>query len=100
MKRIVTMFALALVLAVALLLAVIADGKCALVFRLDGRDDDDRADRGKWGCAAGDAGGGRAGEEGGERAMIGGLEGLILFVPLIYLLFYIIAWRYTWKRFP
>ncbi len=32
--------------------------------------------------------------------MIGGLEGLILFVPLIYLLFYIIAWRYTWKRFP
>ncbi len=32
--------------------------------------------------------------------MIGGLEGLILFIPLIYLLLYIIAWLYTRKRFP
>lgn len=32
--------------------------------------------------------------------MIGGLEGLILFIPLVYLLLYIIAWLYTRKRFP
>jgi hypothetical protein len=32
--------------------------------------------------------------------MIGGLEGIIIFIPLIYLLLYIIAWLYTRKRFP
>jgi hypothetical protein len=32
--------------------------------------------------------------------MIGGLEGLFLFIPLIYLLLYIIAWLYTRNRFP
>jgi len=32
--------------------------------------------------------------------VIGGLEGLILFIPLVYLLLYIIAWLYTRKRFP
>lgn len=32
--------------------------------------------------------------------MLGGLEGLILFVPLIYLGFYIIAWLYVRRRFP
>jgi hypothetical protein len=28
------------------------------------------------------------------------LEGFILVVPLIYLLFYIIAWLYTRKKYP
>ena len=32
--------------------------------------------------------------------MIGGLEGNIVFIPLVYLALYIIAWRYTRKRFP
>ncbi len=32
--------------------------------------------------------------------MIGGLEGIIVFIPLIYLLLYIIAWLYTRKKFP
>lgn len=32
--------------------------------------------------------------------MIGGLEGIIVFIPLIYLALYIIAWLYTRKRFP
>jgi hypothetical protein len=32
--------------------------------------------------------------------MIGGLEGLIFFVPLVYLLLYILAWLYTRKKFP
>ncbi len=32
--------------------------------------------------------------------MIGGLEGIIIFIPFVYLGFYIIAWRYTKKRFP
>ena len=32
--------------------------------------------------------------------MLGGLEGFILFIPLIYLCFYIIAWLYARRRFP
>lgn len=32
--------------------------------------------------------------------MIGGLEGLIVFIPFVYLGFYILAWRYTKKRYP
>jgi hypothetical protein len=32
--------------------------------------------------------------------MMGGLEGLIMFIPLLYLLLYIIAWRFVRKRFP
>lgn len=32
--------------------------------------------------------------------MLGGLEGLILFVPILYLGFYIVAYLYTRKRFP
>lgn len=32
--------------------------------------------------------------------MLGGLEGFILFIPLIYLGFYIIAWLYARRRFP
>ncbi len=32
--------------------------------------------------------------------MIGGLEGLIVFIPLVYLLLYVVAWLYTRKRFP
>lgn len=32
--------------------------------------------------------------------MLGGLEGLIIFIPFAYLGLYIIAWRYTKKRFP
>lgn len=31
--------------------------------------------------------------------MLGGLEGIILFVPLVYLGFYIIAYFFTRKRF-
>jgi hypothetical protein len=32
--------------------------------------------------------------------MLGGLEGLIIFIPLVYLALYVLAWRYTKKRFP
>lgn len=32
--------------------------------------------------------------------MLGGLEGLILFIPFVYLGFYIIAWLYTRRHFP
>ena len=32
--------------------------------------------------------------------MLGGLEGLILFVPILYLGFYVVAYLYTRKRFP
>lgn len=32
--------------------------------------------------------------------MLGGLEGIILFVPFVYLGMFIIAWLYTRKRFP
>ena len=32
--------------------------------------------------------------------MLGGLEGFILFIPLIYLCFYVLAYLYTRKRFP
>lgn len=32
--------------------------------------------------------------------MLGGLEGLIVFIPFVYLGFYIVAWRYTRRRFP
>jgi hypothetical protein len=32
--------------------------------------------------------------------MLGGLEGFIIFIPFAYLGLYVIAWRYTKKRFP
>jgi hypothetical protein len=32
--------------------------------------------------------------------MLGDLEGLIIFIPLLYLGFYFAAYRYTRKRFP
>lgn len=32
--------------------------------------------------------------------MLGGLEGIILFVPFVYLGMFILAWLYTRKRFP
>jgi hypothetical protein len=32
--------------------------------------------------------------------MFGGLEGIILFIPLVYLAFYVLAYLYTRKRFP
>jgi hypothetical protein len=32
--------------------------------------------------------------------MLGGLEGLIIFIPIVYLGLYLAAWRYTKKRFP
>ncbi len=32
--------------------------------------------------------------------MFGGLEGIILIVPLVYLGFYVVAYLYTKKRFP
>lgn len=32
--------------------------------------------------------------------MIGGLEGIIVFIPLVYLVLYILAWLYTRKKFP
>lgn len=32
--------------------------------------------------------------------MLGGLEGFIIFIPLIYLVFYILAYLYTRRRFP
>lgn len=32
--------------------------------------------------------------------MIGGLEGIIVFIPLVYLGLYILAWWYTKKHFP
>ena len=32
--------------------------------------------------------------------MLGGLEGIIVFVPFIYLLLFVLAWLYTRKRFP
>lgn len=32
--------------------------------------------------------------------MLGGLEGIIIFIPLLYLVFYLVAWLYTRKKFP
>lgn len=32
--------------------------------------------------------------------MLGGLEGFIIFIPLLYLVFYIVAWLYARKNFP
>jgi hypothetical protein len=32
--------------------------------------------------------------------MLGGLEGIIMFVPLVYLGMFIVAYLYTRKRFP
>lgn len=32
--------------------------------------------------------------------MLGGLEGVILFVPFVYLGLYVLAYLYTRKRFP
>jgi hypothetical protein len=32
--------------------------------------------------------------------MLGGLEGFIVFIPIIYLALYVIAYLYTRKRFP
>jgi hypothetical protein len=32
--------------------------------------------------------------------MLGGLEGLILFIPFVYLGLYVVAWLYTRRRFP
>ncbi len=32
--------------------------------------------------------------------MLGGLEGVILFVPFVYLGLYVLAYLYTKKRFP
>ena len=32
--------------------------------------------------------------------MIGGLDSIIFFVPIVYLLFYLGAWLYTRKKFP
>ncbi len=32
--------------------------------------------------------------------MLGGLEGIIVFVPFIYLGMFLLAWLYTRKRFP
>ncbi len=32
--------------------------------------------------------------------MLGGLEGLIVFIPLVYLGLYVIAYLYTRKKFP
>ena len=32
--------------------------------------------------------------------MLGGLEGIILFVPFVYLGMFVAAWLYTRKRFP
>lgn len=32
--------------------------------------------------------------------MLGGLEGLILVIPFVYLGFYIIAWLYARRHFP
>ncbi len=32
--------------------------------------------------------------------MLGGLEGLIVFIPILYLGFYWVAYRYTRKKFP
>ncbi|KDM65238.1 hypothetical protein ACIDI_135c00040 [Acidiphilium sp. JA12-A1] len=32
--------------------------------------------------------------------MLGGLEGLILFIPFVYLGLYVLAWLYTRRRFP
>ena len=32
--------------------------------------------------------------------MLGGLEGFIFFIPLIYLALYVLAYFYTRKRFP
>jgi hypothetical protein len=32
--------------------------------------------------------------------MLGDLEGLIIFIPFLYLGFYFVAYRYTRKKFP
>jgi len=32
--------------------------------------------------------------------MLGDLEGLIIFIPFLYLGFYVVAYRYTRKKFP
>ena len=71
MSNAVKIFALAMVLALALFLAVLCGGYAPWYFA--------------WLVGT---------------TMIGGLEGIIVFIPLVYLALYIIAWRYTRKRFP